>query len=97
MTREEYIKAAIKSSGYNLKEFAHTIHMPYTTLLSILNGSIGGAALDNVLKICRPLSISIEDLSASRKEEPESDGDELRLLIAALPPEKKAALLALLR
>ena len=49
MTREDYIKSLIKAQGYTLKAFAQEINMPYTTLLSILNGSIGGAAMDNVL------------------------------------------------
>ena len=45
MTREDFIKSLIKSHGYTLKAFAQQISMPYTTLLSILNGSLGGAAL----------------------------------------------------
>ena len=63
MTREDYVKSLIKSNGCNLKEFAAKIHMPYTTLLSILNGSIGGAAMDNVLKICRALDLTVEELN----------------------------------
>lgn len=63
MKREDYIKQEIKNKGYNLKDFAAEIDMPYTTLLSIVNKSIGGAALDNVLKICNGLNISIESLN----------------------------------
>ncbi len=105
MTREDYIKALIKSHGYTLKDFAKTIHMPYTTLLSILNGSIGGAAMDNVLKICQKLDIRIEELNTlsldsepEQKENPSSnDVDEHLLeLIRALPPEKRTALKILL-
>lgn len=105
MTREDYIKALIKSHGYTLKDFAKTIHMPYTTLLSILNGSIGGAAMDNVLKICQKLDIRIEELNAlSLNAEPEQEGtpsandvdERLLELIRALPPEKKTALKILL-
>ena len=62
MTREDFIKSLIKSHGYTLKAFAQQISMPYTTLLSILNGSIGGAAMDNVLKICHALNVRIEEL-----------------------------------
>ena len=36
--------------------------MPYSTLLSMLNGSIGSASINNVLKICHGLDISINDL-----------------------------------
>lgn len=56
------MKAKIKERGLNAKEFAASIGMPYTTLLSILNGSIGGAAVDNALKICNGLGITINDL-----------------------------------
>ena len=63
MKREEFLKKAIKKCGYNLKDFADKIDMPYTTLLSIVNKSVGGAALDNIIKICNGLNISIETLN----------------------------------
>lgn len=62
MTREEYIKHLISQSGHNVKSFAASIGMPYSTLLSMLNGSIGGASIDNVIKICKGLDITINDL-----------------------------------
>jgi DNA-binding Xre family transcriptional regulator len=105
MTREDYIKSLIKSHGYNLKAFAKFIEMPYTTLLSILNGSIGGAAMDNVLKICYALNIKIEDLDhLSDKDSLDSDLPKdsqeldtyLLKLIRDLPPEKQIALKILL-
>lgn len=52
-----------------MKEFAQEIDMPYSTLLSIVNGSIGGAAIDNVIKICRGLSISISELQENSTTE----------------------------
>ena len=102
MTREDYIKALIRSHGYTLKDFARIIRMPYTTLLSILNGSIGGAALDNVLKICQALGLRIEDLpdGGNKKEQASAlkgnADDHLLMLIRSLPPEKKNALKILL-
>ena len=105
LTREDYIKSLIKSHGYNLKEFATQINMPYTTLLSILNGSIGGAAVDNVLKICHALHIKIEDLDHfgteaqilpnHQKDEQDIDPFLLKLL-RELSPEKRIALKILL-
>ncbi|WBY63698.1 helix-turn-helix domain-containing protein [Thermocaproicibacter melissae] len=62
MNREQYLKLLIKNKGLTIKEFAKKINMPYSTLLSILNGSIGGAAVDNVAKICFGLGISISEL-----------------------------------
>lgn len=64
MTREDFIKDLIKKQGKNVKSFANDIGMPYTTLRSILNDSIGGAALDNVNKICDGLSISLNTLQS---------------------------------
>lgn len=62
MSREDYIKMLIKNDDLTIKEFAQKINMPYTTLLSILKGSIGGASIDNVMKICEGLHITIEEL-----------------------------------
>ncbi len=60
MTREDFIKLLIKKQGYNIKSFAAKIDMPYSTLLTMLNGSIGGAAVDSVIKICAFLKIPVE-------------------------------------
>ena len=63
MTRESYLKDLIKKNGFTIKEFANAIDMPYSTLLTILNkGKIGSAAVDNVIKICRGLNITIQEL-----------------------------------
>lgn len=72
MKREAFLKQKIKESGYNLKDFAKQIDMPYTTLLSILNKSVGGAALDNIIKICHGLGINIEMLNPHAEIEPRS-------------------------
>lgn len=63
MTREEFLKDKIQKSGYNTKEFAAYINMPYSTLLSIINKSVGGASLDNIIKICNGLNIDINILN----------------------------------
>ncbi len=72
VSREEYIKELIKEKGQTIKQFAQQIDMPYSTLLSMLNGSIGGAAVDNVIKICKGLGISINDLQKAVDETPQS-------------------------
>ncbi len=105
MTREDYIKSLIKADGHNLKEFAKLINMPYTTLLSILNGSIGGAAMDNVLKICYALNLKIEDLNylsdkgyikKTINSKDDVIDEHLLRLIRELPTEKQVALKILL-
>lgn len=64
MTREDYLKSLIKQRGITLKDFAKKIEMPYSTLLSILNTSV-----DNVIKICRGLQISIAVLQGFKENE----------------------------
>lgn len=60
LTREEFLKNKILEHG-SMKDFAKQINMPYTTLFSILK-NVGGASIDNVLKICAGLNINADDL-----------------------------------
>lgn len=63
MTREEFIMFLIKDRRYSVKSYAETIGLPYSTLRSILSGNIGGASVDNVIKICSGLDITIDELN----------------------------------
>jgi len=79
LTREFYLKNLIKNNGFTIKEFAQKIDMPYSTLLTMLNeGKIGNAAVDNVIKICKGLDITIQDLQ-SVQESHQSDAEHLVL------------------
>lgn len=60
MSREEYLRNQILSHG-TMKDFAIHIDMPYSTLLSILK-NVGGAAIDNVFKICHGLNLKADVL-----------------------------------
>ena len=60
MTREEYLRGLILEQG-TVKDFALKINMPYSTLLSILK-NVGGASIDNVIKICKGLNITTDDI-----------------------------------
>lgn len=63
MTRESYLKMLIKDNGFTVKDFAKSIDMPYSTLLTMLNeAKIGNASVDNVIKICKGLNITIQNL-----------------------------------
>ena len=62
MTRDEFIKYKIKEKGFTLKDYAKFIGMPYSSLLSMLSGNLGGASLENVIKICNGLGISLSCL-----------------------------------
>lgn len=61
MTREEFLKSKILEQ-MTMKDFAAKIHMPYTTLMSILK-NVGGASFDNMTKICKGLHVPIESLA----------------------------------
>lgn len=70
MTREQYLKNLIKSNGLTIKEFARNIDMPYSTLLTMLNEEkIGNASVDNVIKICRGLNITIQSLQSVQESD----------------------------
>lgn len=64
MTREEFLKNKIKGNGYNIKEFAKLINMPYTTLLFVLN-DVGRTSVDNIITICKALNITIDEMQTS--------------------------------
>ena len=66
MTREEFIKKKIKEKGMTLKYYARMINMPYSTLLSMLAGNLGGASLDNVIRICNGLDTSIGTMQSAQ-------------------------------
>lgn len=64
--REQYIRMLIAEKGMTLKEFSQKIGMKYTTLTTILNGSIGKASLENVYKICEGLEITTAQLQKNK-------------------------------
>ena len=71
VTREIYLKNLIKNNGFTIKEFAQKIDMPYSTLLTMLNEEkIGNASVDNVIKICKGLDITIQDLQSVKETAP---------------------------
>ncbi|MGL9795673.1 LexA family transcriptional regulator [Enterococcus sp. DIV1283b] len=63
MNREEFIKQLIISKYGTIKNFSEFVNVPYTTIRSILERGIGKAGIDNVIKICKGLEISPEQLS----------------------------------
>jgi len=47
-----------------MKAFSAKADIPYTTLRSILEKGIGNASVDNVMKICKALEITVEMLES---------------------------------
>lgn len=72
MTREEYLKSLIKEYG-SQREFAKFIGIPHSTLFSILK-NVGGASIDNIIKICKGLGISADDLAKMGEDEDTHNG-----------------------
>lgn len=71
MRRAEILKKLIEDTGLNTKAFAEKAGIPYTTLRSMLMRGVGGASVDNVIKVCRALGITTEEMDrlAFRPEE----------------------------
>lgn len=60
--RTEIVEKLIKEHSPSVKAFAEHIGMPYTTLQSMLKRGIGNATIDNVLKVCKGLGITTDQL-----------------------------------
>ena len=61
--RTEILSELIDMRG-SRRSFAESIGLPPTTLQSMLTRGIGKASIDNVMKVCKALGISVEDLEA---------------------------------
>lgn len=60
--RTEIIERLISETGLSKKAFAEKIGIPPTTLRSMLSRGIGNATVDNVIKVCRGLGITTDQL-----------------------------------
>lgn len=69
MKRTQIIESMIDEKWKSRRKFAEHIGIPPTTLQSILKRGVGNASIDNVIKICKGLGITIEQLEEMSKEE----------------------------
>lgn len=60
---EDKLKALILSKHKSLREFCIAIDIPYSTMTSILKRGLANASISNILKICRYLNISADELA----------------------------------
>jgi transcriptional regulator with XRE-family HTH domain len=65
--RAEVIERLIDETGLSKKAFAEKIGLPPTTLRSMLQRGIGNASVDNVIKVCKGLGITTEELEEMAK------------------------------
>lgn len=62
MNRELLLRNLILDRYPSLRQFALAADIPYSTLLTMLSRSVGGASFDTVMRVCRVLAISPEKL-----------------------------------
>ncbi|WP_339161716.1 XRE family transcriptional regulator [Siminovitchia sp. FSL W7-1587] len=62
MSRGEKLKAYIDSKGYTVMELSKRSGVAYTTIRSMIERNLSNASIDNTIKICEALGISVEDL-----------------------------------
>lgn len=66
--RTEIVENLIDEKWPSVKAFAESIGIPYTTLKSMLKRGIGNASVDNVLKVCKGLGITTDQLERMANE-----------------------------
>ena len=66
MTIEDQLKNLILSRYRSIREFVISIDMPYTTMDSIFRRGIGNSSVSNVIKICKALGISADELAEGK-------------------------------
>ncbi|MDN5388874.1 helix-turn-helix transcriptional regulator [Bacillus sp. LB7] len=69
--RTEILERLISETGLSKKAFAEKIGIPPTTLRSMLSRGIGNATVDNVIKVCRGLGITTDQLEKMANGEEE--------------------------
>lgn len=73
MERARVIKELIEKSGLTQKAIAVKAGIPYTTLRSMIERGLAKAAVENVIKVCAALGITVEEMDqmafGSKKEE----------------------------
>ena len=62
MDKSGYIKKLMAQQHKSARAVAREANIPYTTLLSMLSRGFGGASIDNVIKVCHALGISVDAL-----------------------------------
>ena len=66
MTIEDKLKNLIISKYGNLSNFSKEVDMPNSTLATIMKNGIHKANVTNIIKICKTLGISTDELAKNR-------------------------------
>ena len=78
MKKAEVVTRLIKEAGYSKRAFAEKIGLP-TTLQSMLSRGIGKASVDNVIKVCKGLGITTDDLERLATQEDNTVKEEVSI------------------
>lgn len=63
-----YLKSLIQNTGLSMRAFSQKAEIPYTTLVSILSRGVNNTSILNILKICKVLRITVEELYSQGNE-----------------------------
>ena len=63
MTIEERLKELVLTRYKSIREFTQVIDMSYSTMDSILRRGVGNSSVTNIIKICKALGISADELA----------------------------------
>lgn len=63
MTIEEKLKDLILTRYKSMREFTQVADIPYTTMDSILKRGVANSSVSNIVKICKVLNLSMDDLA----------------------------------
>lgn len=66
MTIEEKLKELILIRYDSVREFGKIVDIPNSTLISIFKRGINNASVGNIIKICKELKISADELAEGR-------------------------------
>ena len=66
MTIEEKLKELILIRYDSVREFGKIVEIPNSTLISIFKRGVSNASVGNIIKICKELKISADELAEGR-------------------------------
>lgn len=69
MERGEFLKKIMEKKGFNPSSLSKESGVPYTTIRSMIERNLNNASIDNVIKICRVLGISVESITKQEDSE----------------------------
>ena len=103
MEKARILEQLIKDHGFNLRSFAEKCGIPYTSLYTMLKKTgINKASVEVVIKMCRELGITVEQLDEMSQGIPQDEPtyEDLQYLIARngknLSTEEKMKLIKML-